>query len=168
MLVRFIGVDLLAAAGSAAQVPSRIGNEEEAVLGETHPNGTAVVFDDPVFALPTAAPISDSAVETLVNTGSAIVVILIMLLAGGVFFVVRSRMHKKNKLSLSRGNIGLSQHNTSHELEELVVDGGEYKETSEGRYNDVVKGKGREREEIFNVGDDEEEEDEDDGTNRRH
>ncbi|GAA5861536.1 hypothetical protein JCM1840_005403 [Sporobolomyces johnsonii] len=42
MFLRFIGVSLLSAAGPAAQVPSRIGNEQEAVLGSTHPNGTAL------------------------------------------------------------------------------------------------------------------------------
>lgn len=42
MLLRFVGVSLLSAAGPAAQVPSRIGNEIPAVLGSTHPNGTAL------------------------------------------------------------------------------------------------------------------------------
>ncbi|GAA5958162.1 hypothetical protein JCM21900_002928 [Sporobolomyces salmonicolor] len=42
MFLRFVGVSLLSAAGPAAQVPSRIGNEQEAVLGSTHPNGTAL------------------------------------------------------------------------------------------------------------------------------
>ncbi|GJN92002.1 hypothetical protein Rhopal_005030-T1 [Rhodotorula paludigena] len=42
MFLRFVGVSLLSAAGPAAQVPSRIGNEIPAVLGSTHPNGTAL------------------------------------------------------------------------------------------------------------------------------
>lgn len=35
-------VDTLHAAGPAARVPSRIGQETEAVLGATHPNGTTI------------------------------------------------------------------------------------------------------------------------------
>ncbi|KAK4054916.1 Cell death protease [Microbotryomycetes sp. JL201] len=42
MLIRFMQVDTLHAAGSAARIPSRIGKETEAVLGATHPNGTTI------------------------------------------------------------------------------------------------------------------------------
>ncbi|KAK4058022.1 Cell death protease [Microbotryomycetes sp. JL221] len=40
--IRFMQVDTLHAAGSAARLPSRLGNETEAVLGATHPNGTTI------------------------------------------------------------------------------------------------------------------------------
>lgn len=42
-LVRFMQVDTLHAAGSSALVPSRIGNETEAVLAPMHLNGTTLV-----------------------------------------------------------------------------------------------------------------------------
>ncbi|KAI5477048.1 carboxypeptidase D [Pseudohyphozyma bogoriensis] len=42
MLLRFMQVDTLHAAGAAAQVPSRIGKETEAVLGVTQPDGTTL------------------------------------------------------------------------------------------------------------------------------
>ncbi|GAA5887520.1 hypothetical protein JCM5296_002604 [Sporobolomyces johnsonii] len=42
MLLRFMQVDTLRAAGAAAKVPSRVGTEAETVLGATHPNGTTL------------------------------------------------------------------------------------------------------------------------------
>ncbi|SCV68627.1 BQ2448_748 [Microbotryum intermedium] len=42
MLLRFLDVNLLGAAGSSARVPSKVGDEVEAVVGETKIDGTAV------------------------------------------------------------------------------------------------------------------------------
>ncbi|GAA5887724.1 hypothetical protein JCM6882_001510 [Rhodosporidiobolus microsporus] len=42
MLLRFMQVDTLNAAGSAAKIPSRIGSQPEVVLGATHPNGSTL------------------------------------------------------------------------------------------------------------------------------
>ena len=42
MLLRFLQVDTMHSAGSAAVIPSRIGSEIETVLGATHPNGTSL------------------------------------------------------------------------------------------------------------------------------
>lgn len=42
MLLRFLQVDTMHSAGSAAVIPSRIGSEVETVLGATHPNGTSL------------------------------------------------------------------------------------------------------------------------------
>lgn len=42
MLLRFLQVDTMHSAGSAARIPSRIGSEVETVLGATHPNGTSL------------------------------------------------------------------------------------------------------------------------------
>lgn len=42
MLLRFVGASLLSAAGPAARVPSRIGNEIPAVLGSTRPDGSSL------------------------------------------------------------------------------------------------------------------------------
>jgi len=42
MVLRFMGVDTLHAAGHAAVIPSRIGHETEAVLGATRPDGSAL------------------------------------------------------------------------------------------------------------------------------
>lgn len=42
MFLRFVGASLLSAAGPAAQVPSRIGNEIPAVLGSTRPDGSSL------------------------------------------------------------------------------------------------------------------------------
>ncbi|GAA5980646.1 hypothetical protein JCM10908_001720 [Rhodotorula pacifica] len=42
MLLRFLQVDTMHSAGSAARIPSRIGSQVETVLGATHPNGTSL------------------------------------------------------------------------------------------------------------------------------
>lgn len=42
MLLRFLQVDTMHSAGSAARIPSRIGSQTETVLGATHPNGTSL------------------------------------------------------------------------------------------------------------------------------
>ncbi|KAM0755570.1 alpha/beta-hydrolase [Meredithblackwellia eburnea MCA 4105] len=42
MLLRFMQVDTLRAAGQAAKVPSQVGNEANTVLGATHPDGSTL------------------------------------------------------------------------------------------------------------------------------
>ena len=42
MLIRFLGIDTMSAAGRHARVPSRLGNESERIVGATHPNGTSI------------------------------------------------------------------------------------------------------------------------------
>ncbi|GAA5834413.1 hypothetical protein JCM9279_004309 [Rhodotorula babjevae] len=42
MLLRFMQVDTLHSAGSAARIPSRIGSEPATILGATHPNGSTL------------------------------------------------------------------------------------------------------------------------------
>ena len=165
MLLRFLGVDLLGAAGPAAQVPSRVGNEQEAVLGETHPNGTAVGPD--TILLPSDALDHDSAVEALVNAGSAIVIIALLLLGFAIFYVVRRRIRRGNKgpilghargTSLGRGQARREEEDGPHELDELVV-GGDYgaENFEEDREGNGRRGVGED--EVFGLGSDEDEED---------
>ncbi|KPV77963.1 uncharacterized protein RHOBADRAFT_50486 [Rhodotorula graminis WP1] len=118
MLLRFVGVSLLSAAGPAAQVPSRIGNEIPAVLGSTHPNGTALsdgetyASGSELDALPAAGAedgsssssgggkstggllsgSSDAALEGLVNASSALVLVALMGAAFALFLCVRRRV----------------------------------------------------------------------------
>lgn len=175
MLVRFLNIDLLGAAGPAAQVPSRVGNEQEAVLGETHLNGTAVLGTSPSssstlvdsaggkLGLPTDALANESAVEALVNAGSAMVIILLMLLAGAVFFCLRKRVKRSifgsgaASRRQSSGRRPGRDEEEANELEELVE-----REERGGSYRDDAKGKGRDldRERVFSLGEGEEEEDE--------
>ena len=172
MLLRFVGADLLGAAGPAAQVPSRIGDEQEAVLGETHPNGTAVGVASPdqdsAVRLPSDALASDSAVEALVNAGSAIVIIALMLLAAGVFYVVRRRINSAAKgkgpiLGHARerstaGRVSVPTEDT-HELEQLVGREGyrDREADSSAEERGVRKGRGvADESEIFGLGSDEE------------
>ncbi|KAK4050424.1 Cell death protease [Microbotryomycetes sp. JL201] len=115
MLLRFVGVDLLGAAGPAAQVPSRVGDEQEAVLGETHPNGTAVAPNtsglsdsiDSTVDLKDGPPNVDgsassssifhtsSTVETIANVGSALVIVALMGLGLVIFFVIKRRISNR-------------------------------------------------------------------------
>lgn len=167
MLLRFLGVDLLGAAGPAAQVPSRVGNEQEAVLGETHPNGTAVGGSDTVV-LPSDALDHDSAVEALVNAGSAIVIILLLLLGFAIFYVVRKRINRGPKgailghargTSLGRGQARREEEEGPHELDELVV-GGDYGAEKSEDEREGEAGKRREEGEVFGLGSGSEDEDE--------
>ena len=176
MLLRFLNVDLLGAAGPAAQVPSRVGDEQEAVLGETHPNGTAV--QDSAGGLAgalesgaAAVGATGSTLEALVNVGSAIVIIAVMGLALAIFLVFRRRMSRRRKagrrVSTGRGQpVGDSteEEGGQHELDELVGDDGKDYEES---FADEKGRRGRRdvEEEIFGVGDDDEE-DSDSGRRR--
>ncbi|KAL8283707.1 hypothetical protein RQP46_005502 [Phenoliferia psychrophenolica] len=197
MLLRFVGADLLGAAGPAAQVPSRVGDELEAVLGETHPNGTAVGSGSVpgaqdaggVAHLPSDALASDSAVEALVNAGSAIVIIALMLLAGGVFWVVRRRINRASSAmgkSSSRSAGHTRERSTggrvsvpnddplSHELEPLAYHDRVGESSAEERelYSDETRRGGggpggalANESEIFGLGDGSDEDD--DGKGRR-
>ncbi|KAK4049619.1 Cell death protease [Microbotryomycetes sp. JL221] len=123
MLLRFVGVDLLGAAGPAAQVPSRVGDEQEAVLGSTHPNGTAVtpvgLDSSSSNTVGTGSDIVDlkdgsstldgsssgsgssifhtsSTVETIANVGSALVIIALMGVGLLLFCVIKRRLGSRS------------------------------------------------------------------------
>ncbi|TNY19757.1 Alpha/Beta hydrolase protein [Rhodotorula diobovata] len=57
MLLRFMQVDTLHSAGSAARIPSRVGAQPATVLGATHPNGSTLVDSsgDVLLSSPDAA-----------------------------------------------------------------------------------------------------------------
>lgn len=158
MLLRFLHIDLLGAAGPAARVPSRVGNELEAVLGSTHLNGSAVVVPslDTSKGDANGGSADGEMVEALVNAGSAVVIIGLMLLVLGVFFIVRRRMGGPAFL-LGKSTAGIRssrREEPSHELDELV-DGAEYG----GDFEDEEAGRrGAGGEVIFGVGSDDEEE----------
>ncbi|BGP58777.1 Cell death protease [Rhodotorula toruloides] len=126
MFLRFIGVSLLSAAGPAAQVPSRIGNEIPAVLGSTLPNGTAIDSSssgglsaekqlDGVSSGSSGDSSSlglnsgggklgyggDAALEGLVHASSALVLVALMAAAFALFLWFRRRTQR-----LSRGGEG--------------------------------------------------------------
>ncbi|GAA5923503.1 uncharacterized protein JCM15063_003667 [Sporobolomyces koalae] len=122
MFLRFIGVadEFLNAAGPAATIPSRIGSEREAVLGSTHPNGTAIgdialgsqagshELDKVGNAAGdkdggTLGDLNGTAIEGLVNASSAIVLVLIMLVAVGGFVFFRRKFSSRNKFSRREG-----------------------------------------------------------------
>lgn len=126
MFLRFIGVsdEFLNAAGPAATIPSRIGSEREAVLGSTHPNGTALGDTlansdsslDPEKLIGSDGTLlggkgategmTGSAIEGLVNASSAIVLVFIMLIALGGFLFFRRRYGSRNKFTRREGGWG--------------------------------------------------------------
>ncbi|BGP12232.1 hypothetical protein JCM10213_007490 [Rhodosporidiobolus nylandii] len=129
MFLRFLGVSLLSAAGPAAQVPSRIGNEQEAVLGSTHPNGTALdsagaagsgagkQLDTAAGQLDGASGGSSSAggkatlgdagaLEGLVHASSALVLVALMAAAFGVFLWFRRRTQRLSRSGEGWGSLG--------------------------------------------------------------
>lgn len=104
MLSRFLATDYIAAAGAAATVPSRVGDEQAAIIGETLPNGTAL---DTVLSSSgqkaggsevksNTAPVTDA----YYNVGAAILILLVII-ALGAGFVYRQR--SKRRLSLGLG-----------------------------------------------------------------
>lgn len=171
MVLRFLGVNLLGAAGPAAQVPSRVGDEQEAVLGESHLDSDGVILPPSKLdssKIPTEPLLSsDTAVEALVNAGSAIVIVLLMLAAFAIFCIVRRRLTRGRSIGGGKtsGTRGSSlarrdeEEGEPNELDELVR-GGEYGDKLSGDERGSGKSKERLRDEreIFNLGDEEEEE----------
>lgn len=137
MLLRFMGVNLLGAAGPAARVPSKVGTEQEAVLGHTLPNGTVATGDGTSLSSSSGASElgSDSTIEAVVNAGSAIVIVALMLVAALIVLVVRRRVRRSggndgsSSIPLptvrSRRSHGGDYARVSQEMEGLV-DGEEY------------------------------------------
>ncbi|GAA5845127.1 hypothetical protein JCM11251_008003 [Rhodosporidiobolus azoricus] len=123
MFLRFVGVSLLSAAGPAAQVPSRIGSEQEAVLGSTHPNGTALDVSDIAGSGPgdakagqlggssnadglAADATGDGALESLVNASAAIVLVVLMGAALALFVWYRRRTQRLSRSGEGWGALG--------------------------------------------------------------
>jgi len=105
MLSRFLDTDYISAAGAAASVPSRVGNQQAAIIGETHLNGTAL--DASLSNDATGESNSDSSSFTTspvgdadYNIGAALLV-LFLVVALGIAFLWRQR--RKRRFSL-RGN----------------------------------------------------------------
>lgn len=105
MFARFTSTDYISAAGASATVPSRIGSEQESVVGETHPNGTALDL-----AASSANAVSDSTgkestisaespmADAYYNVGTAMLILLVIVLLG-VVFVYRQR-NRRGSLNL--------------------------------------------------------------------
>jgi carboxypeptidase D len=100
MLLRFMDTDFMSAAGSAAKVPSRIGAEQEAVIGTTSPNGTAINPEDLTEVLPaldatTTAKATDNSLTAYYNAGSAAILLLLLAAVAAIFFCLRAKVRKE-------------------------------------------------------------------------
>lgn len=99
MLSRFIGTDYFTAAGASAKVPSRIGNEQEAIIGETHLNGSAL--DSSATTQKQTTELEDGAnpkpiTDAYYNIGAALLVLFIIVLIG-LGFIWRQRKRRAHR-----------------------------------------------------------------------
>lgn len=180
MLIRFIAADLISAAGPAAKIPSRIGEEQEAVISHTHVNGTALGAED------VDAPLVESGAEvikeTYYNFASATVLLFLVICCVAIFFFLRTRIFKaqqehaydlppaptskrrgkRNRTrtesqtsfgsSSRRGRTSSSPGDDPTELHELVVERPDQEDGYEPRRAPL-----KESETIFSVGDEDDE-----------
>lgn len=100
MLLRFQGTDFLSAAGSAAKVPSRVGAQQDAVVGQTVKNGSLVMTSNgvPVTSGDSAGhrevPAEASSTAAYYNLGSALLVILLLGVVGMIFYTLRKKVRQ--------------------------------------------------------------------------
>lgn len=102
MLSRFIGTDYFSAAGASAKVPSRIGNEQAAIIGETHLNGSALdstsqkQSTDLDGTQPLDGKPENPVADAYYNIGAAILILFVLILAGAAFIwrQRRKRAHR--------------------------------------------------------------------------
>ncbi|GAA5850271.1 hypothetical protein JCM8547_001073 [Rhodosporidiobolus lusitaniae] len=110
MLLRFMQVDTLNAAGAAAKIPSRIGSQPESVLGAVHPNGTTLSGAELAAGLAGSSDSSTGtgAEEKVTHDGydveheryygprrTAALVLLLVLVVGAVWGVLRWRTKRR-------------------------------------------------------------------------
>lgn len=151
MFLRFVGASLLSAAGPAAQVPSRIGNEIPAVLGSTRPDGSSLnstladgsstlgsagQMDDSVLSGSKGdsslsdgswwSPLSGGAVEGLAHASSAIVLVLLMGAALGGFLWYRRRtgLSGRRRAGAGKGWASLTPRGKQHARAQNLGRGG--------------------------------------------
>ncbi|KAG0150571.1 hypothetical protein CROQUDRAFT_72854 [Cronartium quercuum f. sp. fusiforme G11] len=171
MLIRFLQIDILAAAGSAAQISSRAGAEAETLLHRVHLNNTpllgAMSDTGPVVALKGAV----AADAGYYNASSAGIIIVLLGGALGLLFLWRRRLRRDGRGDFAEdgGPITIRDHvhhpdrvkfmpvstednlrsheHEGHELEELVVDQADfsgnrpYDSVDDGKFNGKGKNK---------------------------
>lgn len=155
MMLRFMGVDLLAAAGPSARIPSRLGDEKDRMVligggGGTEKDERPMI---PGVDGKTEAEVAEEAKwAAYYNAGSAALIVLILLVGAGACVLLRLRRR-------SRAFALPERRDENHELEHLVVDGGE------DRYSDEATGSRKQsdaleaqEQEIFDVGDESDDE----------
>ncbi|TKA55376.1 hypothetical protein B0A53_02300 [Rhodotorula sp. CCFEE 5036] len=144
MLLRFLQVDTMHSAGSAAVIPSRIGSEIETVLGATHPNGTSLSdllklasggLTDP-DELGTGSTEGGGGGGIVIGGGggddieherkygprkTAALVVLLLLLGGAVWAILHWRRHRRReryRRLKGKGRAGPRSHRRREEEEE--------------------------------------------------
>lgn len=104
MLLRFQHTDFMSAAGSAAKVPSRVGDQQESIIGETLPNGTVITPTNEAQKA-TAGAVSeyDSSTAAYYNVGSAAVVIFLLAAVAGIFYALRRKVRQEQTRTANLG-----------------------------------------------------------------
>ncbi|KAH8918651.1 alpha/beta-hydrolase [Atractiella rhizophila] len=129
MVLRFMGVDLLAASGEGGRVPSRVGDEEvEAVVGQTSSNvGTTKEEDEGGMGVKE---------EEYANVGSAAFIILLLGAGVAIFWFFRRKSRggsgsggRKGKIAVGGGGreerdrMRSAEEGREHELQMLMSEG---------------------------------------------
>ncbi|GAA6032845.1 hypothetical protein JCM8097_000825 [Rhodosporidiobolus ruineniae] len=182
MILRFMQVDTLNAAGSAARIPSRIGNEQAAVLGAVHPNGTTL----PGAELAVDADADTSNEKEVTEDGfdidheryygprrTAALVFLLVVVGGAIWAILRWRTRRrKARYRRLKGKgramprLGDSEEG-GYELEEGRQPGAaafrdDDRSAGSRKRAEPVPTETPETAAVFNVGEDDDDEDEDD------
>jgi len=160
MILRFMGVDFSALTGGTAQIPSNVGLDFKPsfkpVLDEKMPQSGTIA---PGKA---KTPEQDKAMwEAYYNAGSAALVLVLIALAVGLFFWIRSRRQQRQAVHIGRDdaeeNIPLNSHRApspnGHPFED---EDASYRRKAKGKGRAVMENNG---ESIFHVGDSDGEDD---------
>ncbi|CEH14877.1 kex1 protein [Ceraceosorus bombacis] len=134
MMLRFMGVDLMGAAGPSARIPSRVEGEPDRMLVVAPNPGKGDGSTDNRPMIPgvdgkTEEQVAEEAKwAAYYNAGSAALVVLLILVGVGALILLRLRKQSRRSTSmLGRGGRPVAREDT-HELEHLVRDpaSGEY------------------------------------------
>ncbi|UZJ57061.1 hypothetical protein CBS101457_006381 [Exobasidium rhododendri] len=136
MMLRFMGVDLIAAAGPSARIPSRLDGEKDRLVVLGGGLGTTATDDRPMIpgvdGKSEAQVAEEAKWAAYYNAGSAALIVLLLLVGCGVHVLLRLRRKARSQ----RGDIGLgaTEDGGGHELDRFIVRDGSREE--EDTYSD--------------------------------
>lgn len=174
-------VDTLNAAGAAAKIPSRIGKEQEAILGSVHPNGTTLSSAELAAAAAAAEADPSSSEKDVTEDGydveheryygprrTAALVFLLLLVVGAIWAILRWRTRRRQERYRRLKGKGRSMRLDERGGSSASAGGGRGSD-SEGRWSGAYRDRGTdpipyeapETVAVFDVGAESDEEEED-------
>jgi carboxypeptidase D len=177
MLLRFMGVNILTASGPAAAIPSKVGEETETVVSETHPNGTAIGSEslEPISDDSNSKTKEDFLERTYSNIGNITFLLIILGILGGLTWCWKKRFFRigrySKKVNMSmKDRMGMEPIPTDDPQELEMLEGGYHDKDrssngvqqsqvangSKNEGNDRLLGNLGNESEIFSLGDEEE------------